>query len=304
MKQGSSTPRALLAALFLTLAAFAAQAAEPLKPFVLARTATGELSDIAGEVKSALQAAGFEVVGEYSPYETTRIVGFTNAAMQRNAAQSDFGAFGAVARVVVSQAGDGIQVAYTHPSYMAHVYRMDGDLADVTRQLAQALGNQQAFGPDKGLTPEQLRKYHYKWLMPYFTNRLELASYPSQERALEAVEKGLAEKRGGVSKVWRVDLPGKSETVFGVNMTEGCSGDQYLMERIDFKELKSAGHLPYEMVVSEGTVYALPAEFRIAINFPDLSMVGSNSFASIMCAPNAIETALTSAAGGARDSGW
>ena len=70
------------------------------------------------------------------------------------------------------------------------------------------------------------------------------------------------------------------------------------MERIDFKPLKSSGHLPYEMVVSGGKVYALPAEFRIAINFPDLSMIGSNRFASIMCAPGSIEEALTLAAGG------
>jgi hypothetical protein len=46
------------------------------------------------------------------------------------------------------------------------------------------------------------------------------------------------------------------------------------------------------------TVYALPAKFRIAINFPDLSMMGSHSFFSIMCAPKSIKKALTAAAGG------
>jgi hypothetical protein len=51
-------------------------------------------------------------------------------------------------------------------------------------------------------------------------------------------------------------------------------------------------------------VYTLPAEFRIAISFPDLSMMGSNSFASIMCAPNAIKTALTKASGGTESSNW
>jgi hypothetical protein len=50
--------------------------------------------------------------------------------------------------------------------------------------------------------------------------------------------------------------------------------------------------------VSDNKVYALYARFRIAINFPDLKMVGSNSFVNIMCAPNAIEDALSAAAGG------
>ena len=75
------------------------------------------------------------------------------------------------------------------------------------------------------------------------------------------------------------------------------------MEKIDFKAIKSSGHLPYEMVISGNKVYALPAEFRIAISFPDLSMMGSNSFASIMCAPNAIKSALTFGAGGTAEEG-
>lgn len=70
------------------------------------------------------------------------------------------------------------------------------------------------------------------------------------------------------------------------------------MSRIDFKDVRSTGHLPYEVVISNGQVYALPAEFRIAINFPDLSMMGSNSFASIMCAPDSIKETLTKAVGG------
>ena len=116
-------------------------------------------------------------------------------------------------------------------------------------------------------------------------------------------EAALAAQKGGVSKVYRIDIPGKEQTLYGVHIHGSdsitkCAGDQYIMERIDFKDVKSTPHLPYEMLVVGGTVYALPAEFRIAISFPDLSMVGSNSFASIMCAPTAIESALTEGAGG------
>ncbi|MCW9039002.1 MAG: hypothetical protein OQJ76_00765, partial [Rhodospirillales bacterium] len=72
----------------------------------------------------------------------------------------------------------------------------------------------------------------------------------------------------------------------------------YIMSQIDFKPLRSSAHLPYEMLVSGGKVYALYARFRIAINFSDLSMMGSNSFMSIMECPTTIERALTRAAGG------
>jgi len=159
------------------------------------------------------------------------------------------------------------------------------------------------FGPDEGVAAKKLRDYQYKWLMPYFDDRLELADYGNQQIAINKVEAAMsAGNKGGVKKVYRIDLAGKEETVIGVSMAGpgnlDCSGDKYIMDKIDFKKLKSTGHLPYEVVISKGVVYALPAEFRIAISFPDLSMMGSNSFASIMCAPTAIQEALSLGVGG------
>ena len=66
-------------------------------------------------------------------------------------------------------------------------------------------------------------------------------------------------------------------------------------------DIRSTGHLPYEILVSDGDVYALYARFRIAISWPNLPMIQSETgatFFNIMCAPNAIEEALINAAGG------
>jgi len=273
------------------------------KTYVLAEAKNGDIAAIVADTKSRLSTAGFEIVGEYSPYPDASIIIVTNDALKKNAAASDFGAFGAIQRVSVTKVKDQVQVAFTNPVYMANAYRMKSDLAEVATQLKQALGDKGEYGPDEGLSAEDLRDYHYKWLMPYFYDRLTLAKYKSYDEAVAGVEKALAaENKGGVKKVYRVDIPGKSETVIGVHMTGpdhvDCSGDQYIMKRIDFKDVRSTGHLPYEVVISDNKVYALPAEFRIAISFPDLSMMGSNSFASIMCAPTAIQKALTFGTGG------
>lgn len=278
-----------------------------LKPYILAASTAGELADIAADYKNKLTAAGFDVVGEYSPYPAADIIIITNPALKSNAAASEFGAFGAALRVTVTKVKDQVQVAYTNPAYMANVYRMKSDLPEVSDLLRQVLGDQGEYGPDKGLSAEDLRDYQYKWLMPYFYDRLQLAGYKTYDDAIARVEEALqAGNKGGVKKVYRVDIPGKQETVIGVQMlgpeNVECSGDQYIMNRIDFKETRSTGHLPYEIVIAGNKVYALPAEFRIAISFPDLSMIGSNSFASIMCAPNAIQKALTYASGGKLDS--
>jgi len=91
-------------------------------------------------------------------------------------------------------------------------------------------------------------------------------------------------------------MPGKSESVFGVSIKgDGDSkyrDDQFIMKEIDFRDTKSTAHLPYEVLVSGGKVYALYARFRIAINFPDLSMMGKNSFMNIMKTPEAIRFVL------------
>jgi hypothetical protein len=290
----------IVAASLLMLVTATANAA--LKPFVLASVESGSKADVISATRSKLTTAGFEVVGEYSPYETVTIIGVTNDVLKSAAAQTKFGAFGAVQRVTVTQAKNGIQVGFTNPVYYGNAYRMKADMSVVADQLASALGKQQEYGSEKGKTAEQLNDYQYKWLMPYFNDRLELASYSSHDKAVKGVEESLAAGKGAVSKVYRVDIPSKEATVFGVHMKgadeDDCSGDKYIMSRIDFKDIKSSGHLPYEIVVVGNKAYALRAEFRIAISFPDLSMMGSNSFASIMCAPSAIEEALTKGAGG------
>jgi hypothetical protein len=70
------------------------------------------------------------------------------------------------------------------------------------------------------------------------------------------------------------------------------------MSEIDFKDIRSTAHLPYELLVNGNEVEALHARFRIAINFPDLSMMGSNSFMNIMSTPKALFKALAAVAGG------
>ena len=274
-----------------------------IKTYILAEKKSGDVAAIVAETKSKLSKAGFNIVGEYSPYDTATILVVTNDALIANAAASDFGAFGAGQRVTITKAGNEVQVAFTNPTYMSHAYRMKGDLSSVAAKLKSALGDQGEYGPDEGVTAKALRDYQYKWLMPYFDDRLTLADYGNQQVALEKVEAALASSnKGGVKKVYRIDIAGKEESVIGVSMAGpdnvDCSGDKYIMDKIDFKKLKSTGHLPYEVVISKGTVYALPAEFRIAISFPDLSMMGSNSFASIMCAPTAINEALALGVGG------
>ena len=292
----------ILAMLLSTASAFAQEAV--LKPFVLASKAQGDLAQKVEATKSALTGTGFTIVGSYSPYANTTIIAVTNDELKSTAAKSEHGGFGAAMRVALSKVKDEVQVSYTNPPYWANVYRMGGELKESNAKLQAALGRLEEFGA-KGLTAAQLRKYHYTFGMEYFDEPNTLASYGSYEDALKAVEAGLAAGKQGVTKVYRVDVAGKKESLFGVAMKgdgdNKMMDDKYLMSEIDFKDIKSAAHLPYDILVSDNKVYALYARFRIAVSFPDLSMMGSNSFMNIMKSPEAIRKALALTVGGKED---
>ncbi len=235
------------------------------------------------------------MVGEYSPYKGAHVVVVTSDALKKSAAKSDFGAYGAAVRISLTEVNGSLQIAYTNPLYMAEAYRMKGPLSAVAAGLEKALGKKAEFGSKDGLKASKLRKYHYMIMMPYFTDQVKLASYGSQEEALKAVEANLAAHRGGTVKVYRVDLPGKKESVFGIGLSKGDGADAKVMKVVDIGELKHTAHLPYEIVVSDGSIYMLHGKFRIAMDFPDLTM---GKFMKISGAPSAIEEKLRLVAGG------
>ncbi len=272
-----------------------AVADEMLKPYVLASSGPGTLEKKKDEVKASLVQHGFQAVGEYAPYKGAYVIIVTNDALRKNAAKSEFGAYGAISRVALTEKGNEIEVSYTNPLYYAQAYQMKDSLADVAAALEKALGKKTVFGSQKGLTASKLRSYHYMVMMPYFEDQVLLGSHGSQEEALKAVEANLAAHKGGSSKIYRVDLADKKETVFGVGITEGEGADKTIMPVIDISDPKHTAHLPYEMVVSGGKVYMLHGKFRIALDFPDLTM---GTFMKISGAPSAIEGKLKLIAGG------
>ncbi len=298
----SSRVLAVTAAAVISMASMVVNAAGEMKPFFLASTSTGSVADKVAGVKNSLTSNGFEVVGEYSPYPSAHIIVVTNDTLKKAAGTHDRAGYIAGQRVAITKVGDEVQVTYTNPVYMGAAYHVKTDLNPVSQALKKALGAIKEYGPEEGLDADDLEGYHYTFGMEYFDEPYELVEYDSYEQAVAAVEKGLAAKTAGVSKVYRIDVPGKKQTLFGVAMEGGESNkymdDAFIMSEIDFKPVRSTAHLPYDILVTGNEVEALHARFRIAVNFPDLSMMGDNSFMNIMPSPDAIEEALAKAAGG------
>lgn len=266
-------------------------------PFVLGKVVSGEdMGSVVAGAETALKENGFEVVGKYSPNTGAEVIVVTNKALKNLAAKSKNGGFGAMQRVSVVQKGAAIEVSYTNPVYMWNVYRMEGDITPIQTALKKAIGSQKEFGADEPISADDLRDYQYKMMMPYFDDQDELAGFDSYQEAIKSVEAGLKAGIAGSSKVYRIDIPGKDVTVFGVALKHQQGSDAFISQKIDKNSHSHAAHFPYELLVVDDEVIALNAKFRIAINWPHLSMMGEGSFMSISSAPNDINDALEAVA--------
>jgi len=269
------------------------------QPFVLASINETGLDEQTDATVSALTQAGFTIVGQYSPLESANVIVATSTNLNAVAALSDRGGYGAGQRVSVSLRDGKSEVAFINPLYIQHAYRMEGDLQSVYDQLSQALGNMETFGAEKKMTAKKLAKYHYMITMQRFDDPSELGSFDSHEAAIAAVEAGLAVEGDALSQIYRIDIPGKEQVVYGVGMKATSDADEevdidatHQMAIVDFEGYSKAAYFPYEVLVNGNEVEALHMRFRMAVHFPDLSMAGEHGFTKLMSAPGATEDAL------------
>ncbi len=268
------------------------------KPFIVASAGSGTLAEQTEATVDALEDADFEVVGQYSPVAGTNIVVVTSDALKQIASVSDRGGYAAGQRVAISEAGDNVEVSFMNPIYIQYGYRLKGDMQPIHDALVESLGQTDACGAaGKKMTAKKLGKYHYMMGMQHFDDPSKLGSFDSYEAAIAAVESGLAIEGDAFTQVYRIDIPGKQQTVFGVGMKKTNEDDadldsEFQMSVVDFEGCKKRAYFPYEVLVDGNKVEALHMRFRMALHFPNLSMMGEHGFTKLISAPGVIEKGL------------
>lgn len=300
--QAAALATALVLVSFLSITNLLA-ADEAFKPFILAETSTDGLLAKADQVKSALETAGFTLAGEYSPLADTVILVVTNDELLEAAAGSGRGAYAAAQRISISEVESGTEVAFINPKYLRYAYQLDDSLDGVYAALTDSLGFEKACGGgNKKMTAKKLLKYNYMVGMQKFDDPSELGRFESHEAAVSAVESGLAKEDDGLGQVYRIDIPGTDQTLFGVSMKSGDPDlridESEQMAVVDFEGCRKRAYFPYEILVNGTEVEALHMRFRMAVHFPNLSMMGSHGFTKLMPYPGDIEEALESLVSG------
>ncbi len=290
--------------------------AAKLKPYSLAFKAKGGMAAIAAGVEAKLKKAGFQIIGTYQPYRTARIYAITSDELKQRAAKTDYGGFGAVIKVAVTEVANKpgsreVQVSYNNPNYIGLAYNMKTPMQDIKNQLKKSVGFVQDFGGGEGIEEKHLPDYNYTFGLEGFYGFFEFVNHGSYQKALREVEKGLATNTFGIGQVYKLKIPGKQQTVYGLSLQSDVEeqpflNDQFVMEVIDHQLPRRTPHLPYEIMVDGGKVIAMHPHFRLAVNFPDLHMFGEHSFGKLMDLPYVYEEFFTQAVGGKwpPEQGW
>ncbi|MCP4274504.1 MAG: hypothetical protein GY781_21475 [Gammaproteobacteria bacterium] len=258
------------------------------KPYYLASTQVADFSKIVTDTREIIKQSQFSLVGDFSPYENAHVFAITHESLLNSAAQSEFGGYGAVIRVGVTATEKGVQVSYVNPVYMTNLYHIP-EVPDVAAELAKVFGEGETFGSKRGKSKRSLKNYQYMMFMPEFDDHDKLGTFDSQQEALATVNGNLSSGNFKLTKVFEVAIPGKDEVLIGVTIGDGEGADSVVMPIVDSGEIKHTAHLPYAVLVSDGTVYAQAGKFRIASAFPDLGM---GTFMKISDAPDGIKNSL------------
>jgi hypothetical protein len=288
------------AGLFCLALLFSGLARADYQPFVEGTPIEGAVDTAAATAGGKLSAAGFEIIGDYAPTDGVRVLVITNDTLLSTAAQTPRGGYGAVLSVALEQDGDTVRVSYQDPRYVAHGYRLASDNESVFQSVAGALGATGYFGAEP-ISEANLRTYQYAFGLETFRDAVDLGAVGSFERGRKRIAERAASGDLGTDLVYQLRIPGKEQMLFGVAMqtddpnTNGAS----LVQAVDKEPPRGYAFLPYPVLLDGSSAETLNLRFRLALFFPDLPMVGSEtSFFKLRSAPDAINALLREVVGG------
>ena len=278
--------------------------AQTYKPYTLAARTNGDIATVKAEVQSALENAGFKVLGSYRPAKDPkrRLIAITSPGLKKAVAKNGgLRGFALALRVGITKENGHINISYTTPEYWAAAYfqkdyaGVKNIIKNVSAKLLSALsplgsGGGKQFGSKSGMSVKDLKGYHYMFGMPYFEDNIVLRKFGSYSEAVSTIDRNLANKKKLV-KVYEVALPGQKVKLYGIGL-RGANGEASFLPTIDFNHPLHTAFLPYELLVYKNKAYMLHGRYRIALSFPDLSM---GTFMKIVSTPGNIETALGTA---------
>jgi len=270
---------------------------QELSPYIKIGESTETIEQISAKVIETLKSNSFEVLGTYNPSNksTLKVIAFTRGDLKNTVIKiTDRGALAAAFKVGLEQKGGKIIISYTNPDYFLRAYlgnnyntfkstfeKFSADL----KTTFKPLGN--TFSPFGGtIKADKLGKYHYKIMMPYFSDPVELNEYASFDEGLKIIEANLKAKKGQTVQIYKIVYKNEKVAVFGIGLQSKEDGESVFLPKIGEAHVAA---LPYEIILQGKTATMLHGKYRIALHWPELTM---GTFMKIMSTPGDIEDTL------------
>lgn len=280
-------------ALFLQISLFAQ---EESAYFEIGKSKNG-MDQTIENIKSALTESGFKIIGNYNAAGSAdlSVICYTSTQLEKIALDyPDRGALAAALKIGLKKDNNGIKISMLNPMYVFYAYFVD-DIEKHEKELRSisesAKKGMEKFGTDfkpfgGTLSKKKLQKYHYKVMMPYFTDAEKLNDFDSFDEGLKTIQANLAGGKAQTSKVYELVYPEKQVAVFGVALQNPENGEAKFLPIIGDDHVSA---LPYEIILQGKTASILPGRYRIALNWPELTM---GTFMKIMSTPGDIKDTL------------
>lgn len=272
-------------------------AQEELSPFYGLQI-PGEISLMTQKMESQIADKGFEIIGKYqvADREDLVVICFTSADLKKVCEDfEDRGALASVLKMALRKVNDSVELSLLHPNYMFYAYFGDDykiqaptlkKIDHAAKSILSSFGTAQGFGG--GLTADDLEKYHYKVMMPYFEDPVELEEYASFEEGLKYIQDRISGSGDDIELVYQLVDERRQTAVFGIGLLDAEKGEPTFLPIIGERHIAA---MPYDIILQGNTVSMLHGKYRFALYWPELTM---GTFMKIMSTPGDVEEAMES----------
>jgi len=254
------------------------------------------MAEIKAAIKVKLRAAGFDYLGGYNVENKANmhVIAFTRKDLSAIAlAGKTQRALAGVLKFGIYKKGNATTVSIVNPEYLFYAYFGSNTnsyaklkkISNEVHAMLKSLGSGFAgFGGQ--LTKKELKKYHYMFGMPYFSDPIELKEFDSFSQACGVIKKNLELGTANTKKVYILKFNAEKIAIYGVGLTSKSEGEAHFLPIIGEDNLAA---MPYEIIVINKTAYMLHGKYRLALSWPKLSM---GQFMKISGTPGDIEDTL------------
>lgn len=264
-----------------------------MSPFFKVASSESDISSLVSSIKQNLESNEFKILGEYQPASNPNlyVVCFTRNDLNKLCLKSaDRGTLASVLKIGLVKKGESITISMLNPDYVFCAYLSNYETdktslsqitSDVKKSLSPIGDNFIPFGGE--VKEGSLQKYHYKMMMPYFSDPVDLNEFESFKAGLAIIQKNLNAKKGNTKLIYQQVFEDEKVAVFGVGLLDSENGEKSFLPIIGEDHIAA---MPYEIILQGKEVTMLHGKYRFALYWPELSM---GTFMKIMSTPGDVE---------------